>query len=152
MSKGDLAALVFERLEQRHSLAEIVVALRVPPDEVSGLYHAWLIGLWAGELQRDEPALPPCGSDQEVIRRATPEKLACMLRALPSGEPARISLARSLGEYFIHGDSHRNLAELGGFIVTGPIDLPQIVERVGAGDHRISAYGLQPPGLRWRCG
>ena len=28
------AALVFERLEQRHSLAEIVIALRVPPDEV----------------------------------------------------------------------------------------------------------------------
>ena len=36
MSKGELATLVFERLEQRHSLSEIVVALRVPPEDVRG--------------------------------------------------------------------------------------------------------------------
>ncbi len=92
LSKGELAAAVFERLEQRHSLVEIVVALRVPPDEVRDLYHAWLIGLWAGELQRDEPALPPCRTEQDVIRRVAPEKLSRMLGALPSGEPTRISL------------------------------------------------------------
>ena len=59
LSKRELAALVFERLEQRHSLAEIVIALRVPPEDVRDLYHTWLVGLWAGELQRPEPALPP---------------------------------------------------------------------------------------------
>ena len=34
MSRGELAALVFEKLEQRHSLSEIVIALRVPPEDV----------------------------------------------------------------------------------------------------------------------
>ena len=37
MSKGELAALVFEKLEQRHSLSEIVIALRVPPEDVRDL-------------------------------------------------------------------------------------------------------------------
>ena len=45
MPKGELAALVFERLEQRHSLSEIVIALRVPPEDVRELYHTWLVGL-----------------------------------------------------------------------------------------------------------
>ena len=40
MSKGELAALVFEGLEQRHSLSEIVIALRVPPEDVRELYHS----------------------------------------------------------------------------------------------------------------
>src|SRR6185503_9723003 len=69
LPKGELAALVFERLEQRHSLAEIVIALRVPPDEVRELYHSWLVGLWAGELQRSEPALPMRGTEEDVARR-----------------------------------------------------------------------------------
>src|ERR1043165_1200087 len=50
--KGELAALVFERLEQRHSLSEIVIPLRVPPDEVRELYHSWLLGPWPGGVHR----------------------------------------------------------------------------------------------------
>lgn len=44
---------------------------------------------------------------------------------------------------------YRNLAELGGFIVSGPSALSEITERVGAGEYRVSAYGLDVPGLRW---
>ncbi len=149
LSKGDLAALVFERLEQRHSLAEIVVALRVPPDDVRELYHAWLIGLCAGELQREEPALPQRHTDQDVVRRVKPDKLARMLRDLPTGEPTRISFARSIGDYCVNDVEYRNVAELGGFVVSGPFDLSQITDRVGGGEHRITAYGVQPSGLRW---
>jgi hypothetical protein len=104
LPKGELAALVFERLEQRHSLAEIVIALRVPPDEVRELYHSWLVGLWAGELQRPEPALPMRRTEQDVVRRVTCEQLASMLAALPEKQPTRISLARGLGEYIIADD------------------------------------------------
>jgi len=35
--RHELAALVFERLEQRQSLAEIVVGVRVDPDVVRAL-------------------------------------------------------------------------------------------------------------------
>src|SRR5688572_26728666 len=31
--------------------------------------HSWLVGLWAGELQRREPALPMRRTDQDVVRR-----------------------------------------------------------------------------------
>lgn len=158
LPKGELAALVFERLEQRHSLAEIVIALRVPPDEVRELYHSWLVGLWAGELQRPEPALPMRRTDQDVVRRVTCEQLASMLAALPEKQPTRISLARALGEYFIQDDKeefstnfaeYRNLAELGGFVVSGPTSISEITRRVGAGEYRVSAYGLDVPGMRW---
>jgi len=158
LPKGELAALVFERLEQRHSLAEIVIALRVPPDEVRELYHSWLVGLWAGELQRREPALPMRRTEQDVVRRVTSEQLASMLAALPEKQPTRISLARGLGEYVIPDDQdasstsfveYRNLAELGGFVVSGPTTISEIARRVGAGEYRVSAYGLDVPGMRW---
>ena len=89
MSKGELAALVFERLEQRHSLSEIVIVLRVPPEDVRELYHTWLVGLWAGELQRKEPALPARHTDHDAIRRVTPAQLAQLLAALPSKQSTR---------------------------------------------------------------
>ena len=155
-SKGELAALVFERLEQRHSLAEIVIALRVSPDEVRDLYHTWLVGLWAGELQRPEPALPQRHTDHDVVRRVTREQLAELLGALPANRSTRISIARVIGEYMV-GDGvdatsfveYRNLAELGGFVASSPIDVAEIAGRVGAGEHRVSAYALDTPGLRW---
>ena len=156
LSKGELAARVFERLEQRHSLAEIVIALRVPPEEVRELYHTWLVGLWAGELQRKEPALPARHSDQEASRRVTPVQLAQLLAALPAKQSTRLSIARVLGEFMIPDDAdangfveYRNLCELGGFEVSGPIALADIMARVGAGEYRVSAYGFEPPGLRW---
>jgi hypothetical protein len=156
MSKGELAALVFEKLEQRHSLSEIVIALRVPPEDVRELYHTWLVGLWAGELQRKEPALPPRHTDQDAIRRVTPVQLAQLLAALPTKQTTRISIARMVGEFVIPEDAnangfveYRNLCELGGFDVTGPIAIADILARVGAGEYRVSAYGFEPRGLRW---
>ena len=44
---------------------------------------------------------------------------------------------------------YRNLAELGGFDVSGPIALADIMARVGAGEYRVTAYGFDPRGLRW---
>ena len=156
MSKGELAALVFERLEQRHSLSEIVIALRVPPEDVRELYHTWLVGLWAGELQRKEPALPARHTDRDAIRRVTPVQLAQLLAALPSKQSTRISIARMVGEFVIPEDTdgnafveHRNLCELGGFDVANPIAVADIMARVGAGEYRVSAYGFEPRGLRW---
>ena len=156
MPKGELAALVFERLEQRHSLSEIVIALRVPPEDVRELYHTWLVGLWAGELQRKEPALPPRHTDQDVIRRVTPVQLAQLLGALPAKESTRISIARMVGEFVIPDETsgngfveYRNLCELGGFDASGPISVADLIARVGAGEYRVSAYGIEPRGLRW---
>jgi DNA-binding transcriptional MerR regulator len=158
LTKGELAALVFERLEQRHSLAEIVIALRVPPDDVRELYHTWLVGLWAGELQRSEPALPMRHTEQDVTRRVTRDQLAQLLAGLPDHCSTRISVARAVGEYVIHDGAnttsagfveYRNLAELGGFIVPGPITVSEITDRFGVGEYRISAYALDAPGLRW---
>lgn len=112
----------FERLKQRHSLSEIVIALRVPPEDVRELYHTWLVGLWAGELQRKQPALPARHTDQEATRRVTPVQLAQLLAALPAKQATRISIARMLGEFVIPDSQetdasfveYRNLAELGG--------------------------------------
>jgi hypothetical protein len=156
MPKGELAALVFERLEQRHSLSEIVIALRVPPEDVRELYHAWLVGLWAGELQRKEPALPARHTDQEASRWVTPVQLAQLLAALPAKQSTRISIARVVGDLMIPYEAdpngfveYRNLCELGGFDASGPIVIADILARVGAGEYRVSAYGFDPRGLRW---
>jgi DNA-binding transcriptional MerR regulator len=156
MPKGELAALVFERLEQRHSLSEIVIALRVPPEDVRDLYHSWLVGLWAGELQRKEPALPARHTDREASRLVTSVQLAQLLAALPARQSTRISIARVVGEFMIPDDTdangfveYRNLNELGGFDVSGPLALADILARVGAGEYRVSAYGFEPRGLRW---
>lgn len=156
LPKGELAAQVFERLEQRHSLSEIVIALRVPPEDVRELYHTWLVGLCAGELQRKEPALPARNSDQDAIRRVTSEQLGQLLAALPERQSTRISLARVVGEVVLfegkESDAfveYRNLCELGGFDVSGPIVVADIIARVGAGEYRVTAYGFEPRGLRW---
>jgi AcrR family transcriptional regulator len=157
-TKGELAAAVFERLEQRHSLAEIVIALHVTPEEVRELYHAWLVGLWAGELLRPEPALPMRHADHDVVRRVTPDQLGQLLAALPEGRSTRISIARVIGEYVLPDNTekngmsfveYRNLDELGGFVVCGATVVSEITGRVGVGEYRVSAYGLDVSGLRW---
>lgn len=156
MSKGELAALVFEKLEQRHSLSEIVIALRVPPEDVRDLYHTWLVGLWSGELQRKEPALPARHTDQDAVRRVTAVQLAQLLAALSSKQSTRISIARMVDEFVVpsEGDGnafveYRNLCELGGFDASGPLAITDLLARVGAGEYRVSAYGFEPHGLRW---
>ena len=147
---------MFERLEQRHSLAEIVIALRVPPEDVRDLYHTWLVGLWSGELQRPEPALPPLHDARDVVRRVTPVQLSQLLMSLPEKQSTRLSVARIQGEFMIPDENngngfveYRNLTELGGFTVSGPVALADLVARVGAGEYRVSAYGFDPRGLRW---
>ncbi|HEY4178846.1 MAG TPA: hypothetical protein VGM90_18495 [Kofleriaceae bacterium] len=120
------------------------------------LYHTWLVGLWAGELQRNEPALPARHTDQDGIRRVTPVQLAQLLAALPSNQSTRISIARMIGEFMISQGTtadafveYRNLCELGGFDTSGPLAIADIMARVGAGEYRVSAFGFEPRGLRW---
>lgn len=55
----------------------------------------------------------------------------------------RDDVPRRLGEQL-----HRALA-LGGFTVSGPTTVAETVARVGAGEYRVSAYGLELRGLRW---
>ena len=127
-----------------------------PPEDVRELYHTWLVGLWSGELERKEPALPARHTDQDAIRRVTPVQFAQLLAALPSKQSTRISIARMIGEFVIPEDTsangfveYRNLCELGGFDASGPISVADIIARVGAGEYRVTAYGFEPRGLRW---
>jgi hypothetical protein len=50
-SADEVAAEVFERLEQRQSLAEIVVGVRVTPERVRELHEQWCRGLIEGQLR-----------------------------------------------------------------------------------------------------
>ena len=61
-----------------------------------------------------------------------------------------------VGEFVIPDDTdansfveYRNLGELSGFDVSGPITIGDVNARVGAGEYRVSAYGFDPRGLRW---
>ena len=83
-------------------------------------------------------------------------QLSQLLVALPAKQSTRISIARMEGEFMIPDENdangfveYRNLSELGGFDVSGPVALADIVARVGAGEYRVSAYGFDPRGLRW---
>lgn len=139
-----------------HSLSEIVIALRVPPEDVRELYHTWLVGLWAGELQHKEPALPARHTDQDVIRRVTPVQLAQLLAALPSKQSTRISIGahdRRVHDLGRHRSRRvRRVSKsmrAGWFDVPAPIAVADLIARVGAGEYRVSAYGFEPRGLRW---
>jgi hypothetical protein len=146
---GEIAAEVFERLEQRQSLAEIVIGVRVPPDLVRELHRQWQIGLIEGELERDKPVLPAGEVLTQQERHVSERELHELLASLPTG-PTRLSIARDLGADFETGSGPtRHLVELGGFVVLGPATIKQIVDRYGGGAFRITAYGLEPRGLRW---
>ena len=78
-SLGEIAALVFERFEQRQSLAEIVVGLRAT-ETVRALFDQWSLGLTEGQLRMDgEPALPRASD----LHRVKPAVLAARLADLP---------------------------------------------------------------------
>ena len=145
-SAGEIAALVFERLEQRQSLAEIVIGLRVEPETVRALYEQWCLGLVEGQLRLErEPRMPRA----DEIERGRIEKLAARLADLPPGEQTRISVAR-YRELFQHGEyEFRRVDELGGFHVAGPIGIDEITRRYGPGSYRVTAFAFDPPGLRW---
>jgi hypothetical protein len=148
-TEGEIAAEVFERLEQRQSLAEIVIGVRVAPDVVRELHRQWQIGLIEGELERDKPVLPVGEVLTLQERHVSERELHELLASLPAS-PTRLSIARDLGADFETGSgSTRHLVELGGFVVLGPATIKQIIDRYGGGAFRITAYALEPRGLRW---
>lgn len=156
---GELAARVFERLDQRQSLAEIVVGLRVAPALVRELHREWQRGLVEGELEQPEPVLPAGTYRRARERFVDAAGLAALLAELPMGARTRISVARNLGDYDMTANEAaplgwgelRRLVELGGFLAMGPIPAAEIARRYGAGDFRITAYGFDPPGVRWEA-
>jgi len=111
----------------------------------------------SGELLREESALPSRHTDQDAIRCVTPVELAQLLAALPSKQLTRISIARMIDEFMISGSTAeafvecRNLSELGGFEVCGPIALADVMARVGAGECRVTAYSFDPRGFAGKC-
>lgn len=144
-SSGEIAAEVFERLEQRQSLAEIVIGVRVEPGVVRELFEQWSLGLVEAHLQRERE--PRMYRESEVVHASEGELATCLAR-LPAGEPTRISVARYRGE-FQHGDYlYPELVELGGFLV-GPCTIDDIVSRFGPGAYRVTASALEPTRLRW---
>jgi transcriptional regulator with XRE-family HTH domain len=145
-SPGELAALVFERLEQRQSLAEIVIGLRIEPDAVRALFDAWCLGLTEAQLLTAREPHVPRESD---VPRMNASTLAERLTALPAGQPTRISVARSRGSFLSNDVHFAHVAELGGFQVSGPCGIDEITRRYGGGDYRVTAYGFDPPGVRW---
>jgi len=137
---------VFERLEQRQSLAEIVIGLRIEPEVVRKLYEEWCLGLTVGQLQMSRA---PNGPRTSELARARATTLAERLAAMPAGQLTRISVGRYRGG-FQHGDNeYAEVVELGGFHVSGPCTIEEITLRFGGGDSRITAYGFEPPGMRW---
>lgn len=147
---GDIAAEVFERLEQRQTLAEIVIGVRVTPEVVRELHREWQRGLILGEMERDKPVVPAGDVRRRCERIAKQPELGAMLGALSLGTNTRISIARSLGtEYEIETGDVRRLVELGGFTVQGPITVDELLRRYGTGEYRVTAYGLEPRGLFW---
>lgn len=145
-SHDEIAALVFERLEQRQSLAEIVVGVRVAPETVRELFDQWCLGLTSGQLQMTrEPRLP---RHDEVVR-VRHAGLVSRLAELPDGKLTRISVGRFRGPYQ-HGEhEYAEVVELGGFHVSGPCAVEEITRRFGSGAFRVTAYGFLPAGLRW---
>ena len=75
------------------------------------------------------------------------------LAALPPRQSTRISIARMIGEFMIPVgglDSfveYRNPCELGGADASGPLAVADLIARVGAGEYRVSTYGLEPRGF-----
>jgi hypothetical protein len=92
-TRGELAALVFERFEQRQSHAEIVIGLRIEPELVRELFTQWCLGLTEGQLQKREPHLPL----QEDIVQVSAKQLAERLETIPGGQVTRISIGRWRG-------------------------------------------------------
>ena len=115
---------------------------------VRELHREWLVGLTEGELQRPEPLLPTDDQRRARERHVKADGLTRLLADLPMNARTRISLARDVGEAFFGEGPNgfpleaRNVVELGGFVVMGPIETSEIARRFGAGDFRITAYGF----------
>lgn len=146
-TRGELAALVFERFEQRQSQAEIVISLRVEPETVRELFDQYCRGLIDAQLDKKQPNVP-LESDLEKVH---PNELARRLGALPQGQATRISVGRWRGPAMCGEDQQDYvwIIELGGFLVSGPCGTSEITRRYGPGSYRVTAYGFDPGGLRW---
>lgn len=149
-SADEVAALVFERLEQRQSLAEIVIGVRVAPERVRELHAQWSHGLVEHHLRT---ARAPYGPLERDFVRVAAAELTARLAALPA-TMVRISVGRYRGEYGAQNPEetytdYAHITELGGFLVPGPCELTEITQRFGAGDYRVTAYQLEPPTLLW---
>jgi hypothetical protein len=146
-TRGELAALVFERFEQRQSQAEIVIGLRIEPETVRELFDQYCRGLVETQLDKKRPNVQLEGD----IEKVDPDELSRRLDALPESQTTRISVARWRGPC-VAGDDQADYAwivELGGFLVSGPCTTSEITRRYGAGSYRVTAYGFDPPGRRW---
>jgi hypothetical protein len=142
---GELAARVFERFEQRQSLPEVVIGLRITPDKARALFREWNLGLVCGELARREPVLAP--SRLSSVDRPTFEGLCA---ALPLAVPTRISVARDLGVYSLEsGEDFHQVQELNGFITHGPLRVDDLSARYGHGSYRVTAIALPEGNLLW---
>jgi hypothetical protein len=144
---GEVAALVFEGFEERQSLAEIVIGLRVEPDLVAQLFDQYSRGLTERQLRKREPNIPLV----EDIAHAHRSELERRLGALPPNQTTRISISRWRGQYPAgeDGAEYAWLVEVGGFYVSGPCSCDEILRRYGPGSYRVTAYGFEPAGVRW---
>jgi transcriptional regulator with XRE-family HTH domain len=149
-SADEVAALVFERLEQRQTLAEIVIGVRVAPERVRELHAQWSQGLVEYHLRMVRAPYGPLNRDFVRVGAA---ELAARLAALPAAM-TRISVGRHRGEYESRnpeGEDARYayITELGGFLTAGPCELTEITRRFGPGAYRVTAYQIDPPTLLW---
>jgi transcriptional regulator with XRE-family HTH domain len=149
-SADEVAAMVFERLEQRQTLAEIVIGVRVAPERVRELHAQWSQGLVEYHLRT---VRAPYGPLERDFVRIEADELAARLAELPEGL-TRVSVGRYRGEFQSEnpegeGSYFAHVVELGGFLVAGPCELTEITRRFGGGAYRVTAYSLEPPTLRW---
>jgi DNA-binding transcriptional MerR regulator len=91
-TRGEIAALVFERFEQRQSHAEVVIGLHIEPETVRELFDQWCLGLTESQLRKRAPNLP-LEEDIERVHRGELEK---RLAALPDGEVTRSCVIHSM--------------------------------------------------------
>lgn len=148
-TRGEIAALVFERFEQRQSHAEIVIGLRVEPELVGELFDQYCFGLTERQLAKREPRVPVVDDIEKVARGELVERLA----SLPEAQVTRISVGRWRGAYPAGVDraDYAWIIELGGFHVSGPCTVDEITRRYGPGSYRVTTYGFDPPGVRWEA-
>jgi hypothetical protein len=91
----EVAALVFERLDQRQTLAEIVIGVRIAPERVRELYEQWCQGLAEYHLRTARAPYGPLDRDYAQIG---PAELTVRLAELPEGL-TRISVGRYRGQF-----------------------------------------------------
>jgi len=107
------------------------------------------LGLTERMLSKREPRVP-LQTEIELVQVSEVDK---RFAAFPEAEVTRISIARWRGPFPAGQDraEYAWLVELGGFHVSGACALDEITRRYGPspGSYRVTAYGFDPPGVRW---